>query len=210
MHGVPRNRMVTFGTLTALCVVTDLWSKDAVFSRFGLNAGTDWILDGWVRFRLHTSLNFGALWGMGQGLSSVFALLSVAAFVGIIYWLFIRGAAHSLWLTVSLAFVAGGSLGNLYDRLGVMIPGEAELVCGCARFPALSVRRYGERSVARLGHLQRRRHVPGDGSHHADDPVVPDSASRIRRRTGGCRRVKITQAGACPPFGTRERLPLPL
>ena len=43
----------------------------------------------------------------------------MAAFGGIIYWLFVKRAAESLWLTVSLAFVSGGTLGNLYDRLGI-------------------------------------------------------------------------------------------
>ncbi|MEX0718481.1 MAG: signal peptidase II [Planctomycetaceae bacterium] len=75
-------------------------------------------LDGWVAFRLYTSFNEGALWGVGQGGSWVFAALSVIAIVGVIYWLFLHGAAASAWLTVALALVSGGALGNLYDRLG--------------------------------------------------------------------------------------------
>jgi signal peptidase II len=43
----------------------------------------------------------------------------VIAFSAINYWLFFRGAARSLWLTVALALVSGGTLGNLYDRLGL-------------------------------------------------------------------------------------------
>ena len=66
---------------------------------------------------------------MGQGFAWVFALLSVAAFAGIIYWLFVKKAAESMWLTISLASVSGGTLGNLYDRLalhGVTRPGQTE------------------------------------------------------------------------------------
>lgn len=126
---LPRNRLPVFVMLTLLCLGIDLWSKEVVFEKFGLRNGTDWLLDSWVRFRLFTSLNEGALWGMGQGMASVFALLSVGAFAGILYWLFVHKAAHSLWLTVALAFVSGGTLGNLYDRLawhGIVVPGQKE------------------------------------------------------------------------------------
>ena len=55
---------------------------------------------------------------MGQGFSSLFALLSVLAAIGILTWLtYFRGAA-SLWLCVTLGLVLAGTLGNLYDRLG--------------------------------------------------------------------------------------------
>ena len=46
------------------------------------------------------------------------ALLSVAALLGIVIWLFVYKMARSLFLTISLALVTGGILGNLYDRLG--------------------------------------------------------------------------------------------
>lgn len=126
---LPKNRMPIFVVITVVCLVVDLWSKSAVFESFGVHNGTDWLLDSWVRFRLFTSLNEGALWGMGQGFAWVFALLSVAAFCGIVYWLFAKKAAESLWLTVSLASVSGGTLGNLYDRLGLhgeIPPGRSE------------------------------------------------------------------------------------
>jgi len=118
-----------FVVLTLICLTVDLWSKEVVFQSLGLRNGTDWLIDSWVRFRLFTSLNEGALWGMGQGFAWVFALLSIAAFMGILCWLFAYKAAESLWLTVSLAFVSGGTLGNLYDRLGlhgIVVPGQAQ------------------------------------------------------------------------------------
>ena len=70
-------------------------------------------------FRLMTSFNHGALWGMGQGYSPVFALLSIVAAVAVVVWLFFARGAQSLWLTISLSFVMAGTLGNLYDRLGM-------------------------------------------------------------------------------------------
>ena len=127
MDRLPRNRMVIYGTVTTMACAVDLWSKQFAFDQLGLFGRTEWLLDSWVRFEFHTNLNQGALWGMGQGFAPGFAALSVVAFCGILYWLFIRKAAESLWLTVALALVSGGTLGNLYDRLGlhgVMLPGE--------------------------------------------------------------------------------------
>jgi len=49
----------------------------------------------------------------------VFAALAIVALLGILYWLFFAGAAHDGLLTVALASVMGGVLGNLYDRLGL-------------------------------------------------------------------------------------------
>ena len=129
MEKKPRNRATIFFVLTAVSLAVDLWTKSWAFSTYGLRNGSDWLLNSFVRFRWFTSLNEGALWGMGQGFAWVFALLSVAAFSGIIYWLFVKKAAESLWLTVSLGFVSGGTLGNLYDRLGlhgIIVPGETE------------------------------------------------------------------------------------
>jgi signal peptidase II len=70
-----------------------------------------------------TSLNEGALFGWGQGKVAVFAAASVVAALGLLVWLFWFRAARDRWLTLSLACVMAGVLGNLYDRLG--LPGLA-------------------------------------------------------------------------------------
>lgn len=119
MEKLPGNRVSVYATVAILSLAIDLWSKSWAFTTYGLRNGSEWILNGFVRFRWFTSLNEGALWGMGQGLAWFFALLSVAAFAGIVFWLFFRRGAESLWLTVSLGFVTGGTLGNLYDRVGL-------------------------------------------------------------------------------------------
>ncbi len=129
MESLPRNRAPIFFCCTLLSLTIDLWSKAWAFDTFGVRNGSPWILDNWIRFRWFTSLNEGALWGMGQGFSWVFAILSIAAFSGIVFWLFYKRAATSLWLTFALSFVSGGTLGNLYDRLGlhgVSVPGQQE------------------------------------------------------------------------------------
>ncbi len=115
---VPGNRIPIYLAVTVLALTADLGSKECAFQSLGLHGRSRLLIDSWLKFELLTNLNYGALWGVGQGMAPLFAVLSVAAFVGIIYWLFFCGAASSLWTTVSLALVSGGTLGNLYDRLG--------------------------------------------------------------------------------------------
>jgi signal peptidase II len=69
-------------------------------------------------FGLTTSLNTGALFGMGHGRIAVFAVLSIVAAIGILYWIFYGGARNDIWLCVALGNVMAGIFGNLYDRLG--------------------------------------------------------------------------------------------
>lgn len=118
---LPWNRAAIFLTLATLGLGWDLYSKHAVFRDLGVNGFGPWErtwFSGWMTFRLRTIFNHGALWGMGQGMSWLFALLSLAAASGIVYWLFARKGAQSLWLTVALSFIMAGTLGNLFDRLG--------------------------------------------------------------------------------------------
>lgn len=116
---VPKNRIPIFISVAVLALAVDLGSKEATFRTLGLGGRSRLLLDSWIKFELLTNLNHGALWGMGQGLAPLFALLSVGALVGIVYWLFFCKAASSLWITIALALVSGGTLGNLYDRLGL-------------------------------------------------------------------------------------------
>ncbi len=122
-NGVPLFNWLVFLILSPLLLTWDLYSKWHVFSTLGYphRQSDSWFVWLWGKdvFRLMTSFNHGALWGMGQGFSSVFALLSVIAAVAVVYWLFVARGARSLWLTVSLTFVMAGTLGNLYDRLGL-------------------------------------------------------------------------------------------
>jgi signal peptidase II len=135
IRSYPSNRIPIFTVIAATALAVDLITKEVVFARLGLFGHTRWLIDSWVRFELHTNLNHGALWGMGQGFAPVFAGISVCAFAAIIFWLFIRNAASSLWLTIALALVSGGTLGNLYDRMGlhkISLPNQDQ--------PALAVR----------------------------------------------------------------------
>ena len=108
--------------LTVVCVWWDLYSKSAVFDRLGYPRGQGPVHQ-WLgrvsTFQLFTSFNEGALWGVGQGLTWLFAALSVVAVVVIVFCLLKTSAGRSSWLTVALCLVLSGTLGNLYDRLGL-------------------------------------------------------------------------------------------
>jgi signal peptidase II len=118
----PLSRLWLMLPLTAGCIGWDLYSKSAVFADLGFPAGQGqlyrWLGDA-STFCLFTSFNEGALWGMGQGLTWFFALLSIVAVGVIVYFLVKTPAGRSNWLTVALCLVLSGTLGNLYDRLGL-------------------------------------------------------------------------------------------
>lgn len=83
---------------------------------------------------IQTSLNEGALFGIGQGAVTFFSIISILALLGIFIWLFYFYGAQSLFITFIFALMSGGILGNLYDRLG--IPG--------LRWPTLGPDEIGE------------------------------------------------------------------
>lgn len=135
---LPRNRYAVYFTLAIAGAAADLFTKQAVFDWLGVAgqfvAGNDpadlarwrgderlehlwWLWEG--RLGIQTSINTGALFGMGAGRWWLFAGLSAVALLGILTWLFLYKAALDRWLNVALGFVSGGILGNLYDRLGL-------------------------------------------------------------------------------------------
>jgi signal peptidase II len=120
MKAIPIGRYVAFFAIALSGLAIDLWTKHWAFERLGFPNSRDaeviHIVDG--VFSLETHLNEGALFGMGQGQSALFAVLSVGAAVGVVVWLFVAGAAADWLLTVALSSVVGGIFGNLYDRLG--------------------------------------------------------------------------------------------
>jgi signal peptidase II len=116
---LPRNRYVLFFLIAGCGCALDLATKSWIFDRLGMPpfSHTWWIWDGVFGFQ--TSLNQGALFGMGQGWVALFSALSIAVLPCILYWLFVARAARDLLLTAALGLVTAGILGNLYDRLGL-------------------------------------------------------------------------------------------
>jgi signal peptidase II len=118
MSEVSRGRLLTFLAVAGVGCALDLATKHWIFQRLGYPPRDRiWIVRDVLS--LETSLNEGALFGIGQGFTFLFAGLSFLAGAWIVYWLFVRGAARDLWLTMALACIMAGILGNLYDRLGL-------------------------------------------------------------------------------------------
>ncbi|HPU06820.1 MAG TPA: signal peptidase II [Thermogutta sp.] len=115
----PIARICVFFFITVMGVAADLTTKAWIFNRLGMPGEKPvwWVIPDVFGFQ--TSLNEGALFGMGQGMTRWFAALSVVFAVGIVVWFFRGGAGHSWWMTTSLAAITAGIFGNLYDRLGL-------------------------------------------------------------------------------------------
>ena len=116
---LPANRYLAFASIALLGALLDLWTKHQVFLWRGIPQLDHewWIVENY--FGVETAMNPGALFGLGAGWSMFFAALSIVAVVGILAWLFYAKAASDLWLTLILACITAGILGNLYDRLGL-------------------------------------------------------------------------------------------
>jgi len=61
-------------------------------------------------------LNRGAVFGMAQGYTWFFVLVTIVA-VGAVAWAYVRSRAGDWLLHLTLALVLAGALGNLYDRV---------------------------------------------------------------------------------------------
>ena len=117
---IPRGRVVLFWVIALLGAGFDLGSKAYVFR---------WLGEPGDRLpypvipnilELQTNYNRGALWGFMRGVphsSLIFAMLSIIAAIGIVIWLFRLRAATDRGLTIALALIMAGALGNCYDRL---------------------------------------------------------------------------------------------
>jgi signal peptidase II len=96
-------------------LLTKAWVFDNHFNPHDSEVSYWWI-DGVLG--IQTSFNGGALFGMFQGGSWWLAGLSLVALSGVLAWLFVFRMASSRFLTVVLAMICAGILGNLYDRMG--------------------------------------------------------------------------------------------
>ncbi len=117
---VGASRWLLFWSIALGGTAFDLASKSMIFARVGEPPAASPVAVIPNILELRTSLNSGALWGIGSQLpysSLIFAGLSVIAAIVICYWLFVRGAASNLVLTIALGLVMAGAIGNCYDRL---------------------------------------------------------------------------------------------
>lgn len=115
-HG---GRCLLFTGIAAVGAAADLLTKAALFATLGMpGTGRRLILVPEILV-LETNLNEGALFGMGQGLSWLFAAVSLAALAGITAMMTRPAVRADRWLVLALGLVVGGIIGNLYDRIGL-------------------------------------------------------------------------------------------
>ncbi len=120
MKAISANRCLVFLLLAVSGCALDLTTKSLAFHWLGMpdpTSQTKWIWQGVLG--LQTSLNEGALFGLGQGMVRIFAGLSIVAAIVIFFWLFFAGGTRDWLLTIALGFIMAGIFGNLYDRLGL-------------------------------------------------------------------------------------------
>ena len=119
---IPRSRFLLFWAIALAGAGFDLWAKSYFFARLGEPYRRPPLAVIPNVLELQTSYNTGALWGFMRAVphsSLIFAMLSILAAVGICYWLFVVGAAVDRRLTIALALIMAGALGNCYDRLAL-------------------------------------------------------------------------------------------
>ena len=114
MAGMPRRRALLIVAAIALVVaLVDQASK--AWARGALTPGHEvTVIPGWLWFRLAS--NSGAALGLGTGLNELFALLALIV-VGAIAVLALRGNVGGILGITALGAVAGGTVGNLVDRV---------------------------------------------------------------------------------------------
>lgn len=115
-------------------LIADLWSKAYAFPSGDLQAyieataagerigdpglhGFDppaIMIPGVLGFR--TTVNYGAVFGVGQHRGWIFVAFSLLA-LGAIIWVFMTSGRKQRWLHLALSLILGGALGNLYDRI---------------------------------------------------------------------------------------------
>ena len=117
---IPKGRSLLFWGIALVGAGFDLVTKWYAFARIGEPYQRPPLVVIPGVLELQTSYNTGALWGFMRSVphsSLIFAGLSIVAAIGICYWLFARGAASDRRLTIALALIMAGALGNCYDRL---------------------------------------------------------------------------------------------
>lgn len=105
--------------VAAVAAVADLATKSLLFARLGMPGERPAIPVVAGMLSLETNLNEGALFGLGQGMGLVFAVVSIVAVAGILAAMWWPTTRQDAWLVFALALISGGIVGNLYDRLGL-------------------------------------------------------------------------------------------
>lgn len=114
--------LVTALAGVAIDLATKVWAFDALLEsmvpmpdgRMEVAASKTYaFIPGWVHF--HVTVNYGAVFGVGQGKAWLFLAVSVLA-IGFLLYLFATSGRRR-FLQFLLGLLLAGVLGNMYDRL---------------------------------------------------------------------------------------------
>lgn len=104
-----------FWPVFLLGLAGDLWTKHLVFDWLGSRIPSSYtIFNGFFRFILVE--NTGAAWGIAAGRRGGLIVVSLIAVV-VVFAVFLFVRKHCVLVVFSLALLAAGILGNLYDRI---------------------------------------------------------------------------------------------
>jgi len=116
LAGTSLRAWLCFLLVAGIGLTLDLTSKEAAFAHlgYGYNSAVYEIIPGILELR--TTLNGGAVFGIGRGLSILFIMVSLLAMVFIVYVFICSDRRH--WLMhIALGLILAGAAGNLYDRV---------------------------------------------------------------------------------------------
>jgi signal peptidase II len=111
-------KTAAFAAVVFLAAALDLWTKSEVFARLGPPGGGRAleVVPGVLRFE--TALNPGIAWSLLSESHARWFIASLGLLaLPVIAVYFLRARSPSWGFTLALAFIAGGTIGNLHDRL---------------------------------------------------------------------------------------------
>ena len=108
-----RNKIIVLVVLSVAILALDLITKYVICGMFAENEGITAIP---YLFNIIVVHNEGAAWGILSGNQIGLIILSVLLFAFLI-WYFVKEKKKSWLLVVSMAFIYGGCIGNLFDRI---------------------------------------------------------------------------------------------
>ena len=106
---------IRFVLLAGCGLTADLWTKHLAFAKLGYGPGSRHVVLIPDVLQLRTTLNPGAVFGVGPGLAPLFILISLVA-IGFVVYVFMNTQRSQWVMHIALSLILAGAIGNLYDR----------------------------------------------------------------------------------------------